>query len=61
MNGTFQNILPNSQVAVKYTRCDIQEEITSARYIVCDMRRLPLVSDGAVLPSVFCSGSASAN
>lgn len=61
MNGTFWNILPNRQVCVKYTRCDIQEEITSAKYIVCDMRRLPLVSDDAVLPSVFCSGSVSAN
>jgi len=61
MNGTFWNILSNRQVFFKYTRCDIQEEITSAKYIVCDMRRLPLVSGGAVLPSVFCSGSASAN
>jgi len=61
MNGTFWNILPNRQVFVEYTRCDIPEEITSAKYIVCDMRRLRLVSDGAVLPSVFCSGSASAN
>jgi hypothetical protein len=61
MNGMLWNILSTRQVFVKYTRCDIQEKITSAKYIICDMTRLSLVSDGAVLPSVFCSGSASAN
>ena len=60
MHGTLWNIL-HRQVLVRYTRYDIQEEISSAKYIVCDMRSLPLMSDGAALPSVFCSGSTSVN
>jgi hypothetical protein len=46
---------------VKYVRSDIQEKISSAEYTAGDMGGLLLVSDGEVLPSVLCSGSASVN